>query len=292
MANIEMENINELHSQFCEYGASAKQWLRKCSLMLPDIEKYEVWRKKGFGTIYEYAAKLASMSRGQVDDALYILRKIENKPALLKVVEEKGINSVRPVVAIATQDNQKYWAEKAMEMSHHTLATYVREFRSLESNHEQVRTVILQLSEKLVLRLEALKGDQDWEAMMTKFVEKFEKSEPMVKPMVKPPIKEKASRHIPKKIKEYILKRSKGRCEFPNCGKKYKHLHHTNRFASNRTHNPDQIVALCTEHHDLAHKGFIKNEESNFATWKIQKYPDYTNLNRYIDDQVQFYRRS
>src|SRR3989338_4598906 len=210
MKNKNTEDINKLHSQFCEYGANARQWLRKCSLMLPDIEKHEVWRKKGFGTIYEYAAKLASMSRGQVDDALYILRKIENKPALLKVVEEKGINSVRPVVAIATQDDQKYWAEKAMEMSHHTLATYVREFRSLESNHEQVRnvpktknttkTIIMQLSGKLVAKLEELKGNQSLEEMMTKFIEEFEKSGDMVKP----PIKEKASRHIPEKIKKYI----------------------------------------------------------------------------------------
>ncbi|MEK7085756.1 MAG: hypothetical protein AAB953_01960, partial [Patescibacteria group bacterium] len=126
------EKLNYLHEKFSEYGRNAKEWTRKCVLLLPEIEKQQVWLKKGFGSIYEYAAKLAGMTRGQVEDALYILRKIEDKQALLKVVEEKGLNSIRPVVAIATEKDQNFWARKAMEMSHHTLATYVREFRKIE----------------------------------------------------------------------------------------------------------------------------------------------------------------
>jgi hypothetical protein len=95
---------DELHEKFVEYGRNAKEWMRKCVLLLPEIEKERIWKKKGFGSIYEYAAKLAGMSRWQVEDALRILKKIGDKPFLQQVVEKKGINSVRPVVTIATKE--------------------------------------------------------------------------------------------------------------------------------------------------------------------------------------------
>ena len=53
-----------LHQKFKQYGANAKEWTRKCILLLPDIEKYRIWEQKGFGSIYEYAAKLAECLAG------------------------------------------------------------------------------------------------------------------------------------------------------------------------------------------------------------------------------------
>ncbi|MFH1720616.1 MAG: hypothetical protein ABH856_03355, partial [Patescibacteria group bacterium] len=131
MRNKEKFKENSLHKQFIEYGANAKKWTRKCVLLLPEIERHRVWKKKGFSSIYEYAAKLAGMSHNTVDDALRILRKIEDKPALRKVVEEKGIGAVRPIVTIATQETAGFWAEKAREMSKNTLEVYIQEFRGL-----------------------------------------------------------------------------------------------------------------------------------------------------------------
>ena len=65
------ENI--VHGQFIEYGRNAKEWLRKCALLLPEIEKHRIWEKRGFSSISEYAAKLAGMSRLSVDEALRVL---------------------------------------------------------------------------------------------------------------------------------------------------------------------------------------------------------------------------
>src|SRR3990170_8617878 len=78
--------INQLHQQFSEYGKNAKEWLRKCALLLPEIAEKQVWRRKGFSSIYEYAAKLAGMSRSSVDEALRVLSRIEDKPALQELV--------------------------------------------------------------------------------------------------------------------------------------------------------------------------------------------------------------
>jgi len=123
------EKINALHLRFSEYGRNAKEWAKKCMLLLPEIDKYKVWAKKGFGSIYEYAAKIAGLSRGQVEEGLRVMRKVENRPALRKVVEEKGINAVRPVAAIATDETAEFWAEKARNMSVGELKVYVRDFR-------------------------------------------------------------------------------------------------------------------------------------------------------------------
>lgn len=67
-----------LHQKFQKYGANAREWMRKCVVLLPEIEKYRIWEQKGFCSIYEYAAKLAGMSRDQVNEALRILWKVED----------------------------------------------------------------------------------------------------------------------------------------------------------------------------------------------------------------------
>lgn len=125
------KNEKVLHQQFVQYGQNAKQWMRKCILLLPEIDKQRIWENKGFSSIYEYAAKLAGMSRETVNDALRIIKKLEDKPDLLRVIEQKGINAVRPIVTIATSETACFWAEKAREMSNHTLRTYVKEYKKV-----------------------------------------------------------------------------------------------------------------------------------------------------------------
>ncbi len=303
--------MQDLHEKFVEYGRNAKEWLRKCAMLLPEIERQQVWKEKGFESIHAYAAKLACMSRGQVDDTLRILKRIANMPALLKVAEQKGINAVRPVATIATEATAEYWAKNSSKMSRHELEAYVRghpdfhrsqitgmdtqpvlalksESNSTETapNQPQTKAIIMQLKIELAVKLEQLnKGD--WNELVEKLIKLYEKD----LAESKPPVNENASHNIPGKIEAYVLKRSGGYCEFPNCKQKYKHLHHTNRFASNKIHDPDQIIALCKAHHDLAHRSLIDNEESTPENWKIRKEPNLNTLNWFIDSQVQLYRR-
>ena len=72
------KEIEHLYQIFREYGGNAQKWIRKCELLLPEIERKKVWKKKGFTSIYEFAAKLAGMSKHKVDDSLRILKKIED----------------------------------------------------------------------------------------------------------------------------------------------------------------------------------------------------------------------
>jgi len=122
-------DLFSLHNKFVQYGQNAKEWTRKCMLLLPKIEKYRIWQTKGFSSIYEYAAKLAGMSRHQVNEGLRILKKLENKPALKQIVAEKGIWAVKPASSIATKETAEFWAEKCRSMSVRSLECYVKEFR-------------------------------------------------------------------------------------------------------------------------------------------------------------------
>lgn len=303
--------INDLHAKFSEYGMNVKQWLRKCAVMLPDIERYEVWKFKGFSSIYEYAAKLSGMNKSQVQIALRVMKNIEDKPALIKIAEEKGINAVKPVAVISTQETANFWAAKAKEMTKNELELFVREIRNENKEKPSKRKIIMELDENVANKLSKLSGG-DMNKLMKEMIRCYEKEmeagningaeemrsakiefEPELRGEPKPEIKENASHYVPSKIKKYINNRSKGRCEFPNCWKKAEVLHHTERFMSVKRHDPDRIVALCKEHHLLAHKGLIYNENNvDISQWKIMKKADLTDLNRYVDDRYKLAKRA
>ena len=62
-----------------------------------------------------------------------------------------------------------------------------------------------------------------------------------------------ASRHIPNKIKSLLQKEHGTKCSIPNCAHEATTIHHTNRFAIARSHDPHFLAPLCREHHVLAH---------------------------------------
>ncbi len=322
-----------LHKKFLFYGTNAKEWMRKCVLLLPQIEEQRIWEQKGFGSIYEYAAKLAGMNRDTVNEALRILNKIADKPELQKVVAEKGIHAIRPVATIATPETAAFWAEKAMLMSKNTLETYVSEMKksdqisSLTIDHpnseagrprtaneleipqqeavfekifdqmsnNNLTQITINLSPETLQTLKKLKGQNTWDDLFQQLLsireeklhtmakeaeEKFEQLE----------TSEKSTRHIPAKIKKYVIARTNGTCSYPNCTKPYQILHHTNRFALNPTHPPETIQPLCKDHERLAHLGLIKNEEHTPSLWKIQTAPDTQTEKYQVDQMVQKYR--
>lgn len=192
-----------LHLKFVNYGSNAKFWMRKCIMLLPEIEKHFIWQKKGFFSIHEYAAKIAGMNHETVNDALRILEKISDKPELLKVAEQKGINAVRPVAAIATKETEKFWAEKATIMSKNTLETYVREIRTstefqittgsgcdvnlfTNQNDDEAKTkngydnleqdkslkpVIMEIEPEIIEQLQKLKGKGDWNTLLKQLLQ-------------------------------------------------------------------------------------------------------------------------
>lgn len=314
-----------IHGQFVEYGRNAHEWLRKCALLLPQIERKEIWRKKGFGSIYEYAAKLAGMSRSSVSEALRVLKRIEDKPELRKVVEVFGIQRVRPVAGIATAETAAFWAEKARDMSKHTLETYVREYRKeflpgeeltdqekstwlgtanldqttlqnqaaisgtapkAEITTQQKQRIEMELDLEIAQKLLKLKGAGDWNALMKNLLAEREEKLEQKKPQ---PIATK-SRHIPTRIERFVLEKTNGQCAYPGCTKPHESLHHTQRFALEKIHDPDRLAPLCEEHERIAHLGLIENEEEPSENWRLRKTYDPTHYKRQVDELVWLYR--
>ncbi len=296
------EREKNLHSQFVMCGKNAKDWMRKCVLLLPEIEKHEIWRKKGFVSIYVYAAMLAGMNHEQVNEALRVLSKIADKPELQKIVEQKGLNAVKPVVTIATAETAAFWAEKVQQMSKNTLETYVREFKkenlfdslprkesgattehiagvnsqlaeSTENQHVPSfkKIIMMELDPDITSQLEKLKGDGDWNDLMKQFLQMREEKFENEKPEIQECEMERESRHIPAKIKNFVIARTNGRCAFPGCSKPYKILHHTQRFALENVHDGDRLHALCKGHERIAHLGLIENEDKAPQFWKLRR---------------------
>jgi len=320
----------ELHEKFSECGKNAQEWMRKCVMMLPEIERRRVWEKKGFTCIYEYAAKLAGMGRGTVDDALWMLRKLENKPELMKVAERKGLNAVRPVIAVATAESDGFWAEKAKIMSRQTLATYVKDLKNESRNGLEIgknggvfrtdpklgmwnvdgcdvratgmkKVVAMELKPEVLAKLEKLKGKMDWNEFMEQLLnerkEKLEAKKPVavrakvVKNGKGEDEKWRYSRYIPAEVKRHVLAKTNGQCAFPGCVKEAKILHHTERFAVKKWHDVEKIRPMCVAHERIAHLSLIENEESGSENWRVRREIDKNSLGFVVDMEVAEYRR-
>ena len=210
--------------------------------------------------------------------------------------EEKGFRAIRPVISVVNKENEKFWAEKARSMNQQTLVTYVKGMRGLTDiqNNEELRletqkekkTIMMQVDLEVAEKLEKLSANADWNDLMKEYLqlreEKLEKE--------KPEPKEKASRPIPAKIEHHVYSTTNGTCYFPGCNRKSEVLHHIDRFALSKSHDPAKIVPLCKAHHDIVHQGLIANEDLPSRYWKIRKTPDMTNKKYIIDQKVGKYR--
>jgi len=278
----------KIHQQFSEYGRNAREWTRKCVLLLPEIERRQIWRKKGCGSIFEYAAKIAGMSRSTVEEALRVLKRIEDKPLLMQLLEEKGLQRVRPIAAIASVENQEFWAQKAKSMGKTALETYVKDFRLefLPREETQSVKVTMELEPKLAAQLEKLRGEGTWNELMEKLLAVEVKEKQRERPE---PVQTK-SRHIPMSIQNYLEERTGGLCAHPTCTRSATSLHHTQRWALEKVHDPARLQPLCTGHERIAHLGLIENEEADPRTWKFRAEPNKTHPKFFIDSMVALYR--
>jgi len=278
----------KIHQQFSDYGRNAKEWMRKCELLLPEIDRRQIWRKKRFASIYEYAAKIAGMSKARVDDSLRIYKKIEDKPSLLELAQRKGLQRVRPVAVIATDETDEFWAGKAAGMSKLALQTYVHDYRLESCSRTEIQSVKVQmeLDPDVATQLEKMKGLGTWNELMKKLLAGEARQKRSEAPE---PIKT-SSRPIPKLIRNRVEERTRGLCAAPHCTRPATSLHHTQRWALEKVHDPARLQALCTAHERIAHLGLIEHEEADPRTWKLRKEPDKTHPKFFIDSMVALYR--
>lgn len=126
--SVEDQKLYELCKKFGSQALSAR---RKFAGLLPEVFRRRLYQKKGFKSIFEFAAKLAGMSQDQVRVVLNLEKRFEDKPVLksLLVNGEASVNKLARVVSIATVENQEVVADKILVLPKSALETWVRDER-------------------------------------------------------------------------------------------------------------------------------------------------------------------
>lgn len=249
-------NDKELFELCKRYGREAKLWKRRFVALLPEVYRRGLYRRKGYGSIFEFAAKLGGVSKNVVEDVLNLDVKLEDKPELKKLIPKVGVNKVRIVATIAKKDDENEWVKKVKKMSKLALETHVRDMRMsdpgigiptapqeliFDNNYENFT---VKLDPKIIQKLKYLKANMKkgttWNEVFIQLLEGKK-------------IKKSRARNLKTKSKEV--------CEVPGCNKPATIIHHPDRYALTKTH--EKLVSFCKAHHELAHRGYI-DEDSDF----------------------------
>jgi hypothetical protein len=112
-----------------KYGENARLWRQKFAGLLPEVFHRRLYEKKGFGSIFEFAAKLAGMSQEQVRVVLNLERKFEDKPVLKNLLVDGKVsaNKLVRIASIATAENQQVLAGMTEKLSNRAIEIFVRD---------------------------------------------------------------------------------------------------------------------------------------------------------------------
>lgn len=247
----------ELYALCKKYGENALIWRRKFTGLLPEVNRRRLYKKKGFGSIFEFAKKLCGLSEEQVRRVLNLEERFKDKPKLHRALisGEVSVNKLARIVSVATPENEEFWAKKVKQISQGAIETLVRDEKQNGFEEESVRThrlAELHLEPDVLEELLVLQGKGiDINQLLREFLEwrkleiAREKEELSTIPA--------KSRYIPVKIRRHLEKEYGKLCSINGCQKLSTTIHHTQRFALAGTHNPKYLAPLCYEHHMIAH---------------------------------------
>jgi hypothetical protein len=115
-----------------KWGKLAILARRKFIGLIPEVNRRKLYEKKGFSSIYHFAAVLAGVSHDQVDIAIRLYRQLEGMEVLQSAMAkgEIGINKLARIASIATPKNQAELLEKAKILSKAALDVFVKDLKN------------------------------------------------------------------------------------------------------------------------------------------------------------------
>ena len=258
-----------LHEEFLQLGKEHRSLQKRFDILLPQIYQQEIYKKHA-KDIFEYALKFASLAPGTVKKILWTHKKIENFPALQKVVEKVGVSKISAIASIATEENQQFLAESAEHMSKPSLEQLNRDYKK---QHKIVVEEIMkiELDEEMIFLFNKLKkkfGNLSNKEVLRKILKNFPGKTAKVATRKTSKRSDAPSRSVPAQEKRESINQTNGKCIYPHCTKPYDNIHHRERYSKSKSH--ESIVPLCKEHHEMAHNGLIENELQNPETWKVR----------------------
>lgn len=274
-----MQITNEKLYALCKkYGSAAKLWRQKFIGLLPEVNKRRLYEKKGFSSIFEFAAKLCGLSAEQVRLALNLEKRLEDKPTLKRMLEsgEASIHKLTRVVSIATPDNEEELAEKVKILPKSALDTFVRDVKygAIQGGHNAENTEKAIGSQKPFFGDKRLPGQTlafalaedvqeelndlhsrgiDVNEFLRKALKERRAQIEKTKEEIAGTIEPTKSRYIPIQIKRILQEEHGEKCAIATCKKLAQTIHHTQRFSLSQNHDPRFLAPLCREHHIIAH---------------------------------------
>ena len=249
----------ELYEKARLYGQNALLWRQRFMGLLPEVEKRRLYATKGFGSVFEFAFKLAGLSEEQVRTALNLEKRFSDKPALKALLEkgEVSINKLVRIQSVVTPENEAFWAQQVQLLPKKALETLVRDERSLPG-----QMLPLQISEDVKCRLEKLQEKGiDVSELLTELLDRHEQEIAEEKAAIAAELPGSQSRHVPARTQRVLNKEHGSKCSIQTCKKPAEQLHHTQTFALSRRHDPHFLAPLCKDHHTIAHAINVKVQQ-------------------------------
>ncbi len=267
-----MINDEKLFQLCKKYGKNALLWRRKFIGLLPEVNRRRLFEKKGFTSIFEFAAKLAGLSQDQVRTVLNLEKRFEDKPVLKNILVngEVSVNKLARVAAIATPENEKILAEQVKLLPQKALETLVRDEKlnvlpEPFFEGKSLRAQTFELADDIKQQLQdfqekGIDPNELLRALLAEHKQKIAQQKEQISAETKPA----KSRYIPIKIKRIIKQEYGKKCSIQSCKKSSKQIHHTQRLALAHTHDPHYLAPLCNEHHLIAHSVDVRVHEVRF----------------------------
>ncbi len=263
---------SQLYEMCRSFGSQALEARRKFLGLLPEVNRRKLYEKKGFSSVFHFAAVLAGVSEAQVRTVLNIERKFTDKPVLkeLLVSGAVSVNKLARVAPIATQQNQDFWANNVQNLSNRAVETLVKDLH-VHSKVQQSELIVKEpnlsqeIKEKLVV-LEEKGIDINQiiaDALQQREQEIAEEKDKLAKKaeqkLIEQITEEKnVARTAPVATKKLLKKEFGQKCAIFTCRNKAEAIHHTNRFSISHDHNPYYLAPLCKAHHEIAHTVDVK----------------------------------
>lgn len=276
-------NDKELYKKCVIYGRQILKARRKFMGLLPEVFRRRLYRKKGFGSVQEFAAKLAGISHEQVGRVLRLEQRFADLPVLRSALVEGriSVNKLIRIAPIVTSENERVLLERAEILSSRALEVFVRETKGVGRNglgearegHETVhvhgigsegRATGLQLQEDVEKELLAMQEKGiDVNEMLRRFLvdrrAEIERVKVEIGERLRLESEDRAvigvpgKRYVPVEVRRVVEAEYGTMCAREGCGREAEILHHEKGFAEDGCHDPHFIKPLCRVHHELAH---------------------------------------
>lgn len=263
-------NDEQYFQLFRKRGALLLKGRKEFIAMIPRIYKNKMYKKKGFGSIYECAAKIGGVSHKMVDEVIRVDEKLKEMPKLREKIATVGLSKIKTVANVATKETDEEWSEKVSKMTRATLETHIRDIKNpipgesipITPQNAEFEHFQAKLHPDILLKLQIIKQKMGkgttWNDVFRKFVEV-----PTPRPQKNPRPSNPKKRHLATAKRREL----EGRCMIAGCNRPAQEIHHKKPWAKHRSH--DELEALCKAHHELAHQS-DSTIDQKFRQYKFQ----------------------